>query len=142
MTRANKYPETATFHYYNNNPKARIGGDCVARGVALFLNITWEECVREMTECGLKHGLVFNDRKTIDLYLKEKGYEKMKQPRRRDDTKYTVKEFCEELATKNKRYLVSVASHVTVVLNNKVWDTWNCGWKSVGNYWERKEGAR
>lgn len=48
----------------------------------------------------------------------------------------------EELATKNKRYVVSVASHVTVVLNNKVWDTWNCGWKSVGNYWERKEGAR
>jgi len=32
-------------------------------------------------------------------------------------------------------YIVSLANHLSVVVNGYVYDTWNCTHKSVGNYW-------
>lgn len=60
MTRQEKYPETPTFHYHQANPHNRINGDCVIRAISVFLGISWTECVKEMTECGLKKGLILN----------------------------------------------------------------------------------
>ena len=60
MTRQEKYPETPTFHYHQANPHKRINGDCVIRAISVFLGISWTECVKEMTECGLKKGLILN----------------------------------------------------------------------------------
>ena len=135
MRRADKYPETEVFHFYNKNPKGRINGDCVIRAVATFFDITWEECVCEMTECGLKRGLILNDRKNIKNYLASKGFSKQPQPRKPDGTKYTAGEFCRELAKKNKRYILSLAGHLVVVVNGKLWDIWDCSDRCVGNYW-------
>jgi hypothetical protein len=138
MTRQEKYPETPTFHYHQANPHNRINGDCVIRAVSVFLGITWTECLKEMTECGLKKGLILNDKANIELYLASKGIRKMPMPRRADRTRYTAGEFCKELASHDKRYLLSLAHHETVVVNQKVWDIWNCTGKSVGNYWISK----
>lgn len=137
MRRTEKYPETATFHYFNKNTLGRINGDCVVRAVATFLDISWEQCVREMTECGLKTCLIINDRKNIENYLAEKGYKKQPQPRKADGTKYTADEFCKELASFGKRYVLSLAHHETAVINQKVYDIWDCTEKTVGNYWVR-----
>lgn len=135
MTRKEKYPETPTFHYHQANPFNKINGDCVVRAVSVFLGITWGQCIREMTECGLKKGLIVNDPENIANYLAEKGIKKQKMPRRLDNTRYTASEFCKELAQEGKRYLLSLANHETVVVNKKVWDIWDCTKKSVGNYW-------
>ena len=56
-------------------------------------------------------------------------------PKRADNTKYTVREFADELAKENKTYIINIAHHTTVIKNKKLYDIWNCGRKSVGNFW-------
>ena len=56
-------------------------------------------------------------------------------PRRSDRTRYTLEEFATEIAEENKIYLVRLAGHLTVIKNKNLIDTWNCSYKSVGNYW-------
>lgn len=135
MRRTDKYPETDCFHYHNQNPKNRMGCDCVARAISLFLGIPWDQCIRELTECGIKHGYVHDDPKCFDTYLASKGFFKMSQPRRDNGKKYTAGEFCRELTSIDKTYILSMANHLTCVVNNKVWDIWDCTDKCVGNYW-------
>ena len=58
-----------------------------------------------------------------------------KMPRKLDGKRYTVSEFCDEIAKPNMTYIISVANHLTCVRDKALVDTWNCGHKSVGNYW-------
>jgi hypothetical protein len=92
--RIEKYPETSTFHYYNANPKNRITGDCTFRAICTALEQPWEQTVIEMAELSCKTGYAINDKKGIERYMELKGWKKMKQPRKQDNTKYTGKEFC------------------------------------------------
>ena len=135
MKRQDKYVETETFRFYNANPKGRLGDDCVIRAISTFLGMTWEQCYRELAEVGIKHGFVLNDPKAYVKYLELKGYKKQSQPRKEDNTKYTGSEFCQELTLKNKVYLVSMAHHLSVIVEGKIHDTWDCSGKTIGNYW-------
>ncbi len=119
----------------NNNPKNKITNDCVIRAIALATNNKWENVYRELAEQGIKKGLMINDRNNWKAYLKSLGYEQQKMPRKVDRKRYTLKEFCEELAEKDKIYIVKVAGHLTCIKDKKLYDTWNCSNKCVGNYW-------
>lgn len=123
------------FIQFNINPKNKITKDCVIRAIATATNKTWESIYRELAELGIKKGLMINDRNNWKAYLKNLGYEKQNMPRREDRTRYTLEEFCDELAKTNVTYIVKVANHITVVKNKDLYDTWNCSRKSVGNYW-------
>ena len=39
MTRQQKYPETGTFHYHNQNPKNRLTGDCIIRAISRAMEL-------------------------------------------------------------------------------------------------------
>lgn len=123
------------FIQFNINPKNKITKDCVIRAIATATNKTWESVYRELTELGIKKGLILNDRNNWKAYLKNLGYEKQNMPRREDRTRYTLEEFCDELAKDNQIYIIKVANHLTVVKDKNLYDTWNCSRKSVGNYW-------
>lgn len=126
------------FIEFNNNPKKKKTADCVIRAIALATNSTWEDIYRELTELGIKKGLMINDRNNWKAYLKNIGYEQQNMPRRDDRTRYTLEEFCNELAEDNQIYIVKVAGHLTVVKDKNLYDSWNCSRKSVGNYWTRR----
>lgn len=135
-----KYPETNTFHYYNANPKNRLGNDCVIRAICTALDQSWEQTVRELTEVGIKKGFVLNDKQTYAEYLKQKGWIKKEQPRKFDGTKYTGKEFCEKLQRSgNAPYMNIIAHigghHIVAIVNGKVNDIWNSTDGCIGNYW-------
>lgn len=123
------------FIEFNINPKNKRTKDCVIRAIATATNKTWEAVYRELTELGIKKGLILNDRNNWKAYLKNLGYEKQNMPRREDRTRYTLEEFCDEIAEDNQIYIVKVANHLTVVKEKNLYDTWNCSRKSVGNYW-------
>lgn len=128
------------FIEYNYNPKKKRTGDCVIRAIALATNSSWEYIYRELTEYGIKKGLMLNDCKNWKAYLKRIGYELQKMPRRKDRTRYTLEEFCNEIAKEENIYIVKLARHLTVVKNRAVIDTWDCSNRYVGNYWKfRKE---
>lgn len=123
------------FIKYNKNPKNRKTSDCVIRAIATATNNSWEYVYSKLAEQGIKKGLMINDSKNWIKYLEELGYKKQAMPRRKDRTRYTLEEFATELAEENKTYIVKIAGHLTVIKNKDLIDTWNCSYKSVGNYW-------
>lgn len=153
MKRTDKWPETRTFHYHNENPKNRITGDCTFRAIAQVTGKTWQQVVMEMADMSVRTGYAINDKKGIETYLKEQGFTKCKQPRKYDHTKYTGKEFCKVLQLFGKdpatygneigdgiisapRIVASIGGHhLTAIINGKVNDIWDCTDKSIGNYW-------
>jgi hypothetical protein len=142
MNRQQKYPETSTFHYYNANPKNKIASDCVIRALCTAMEEPYEKVYRELLEVSLKCGYVLNEKKCYERYLKEKGWVKHSQPRKKDNTKYTGKEWCEEVQTHRHWYspqmIASIGGHhIVAVMFGQVYDTWDSTNKCIGNYWER-----
>lgn len=138
MKRQDKYPETSTFHYYNANPKNKIGGDCVVRAICTALNQSWEQTVRELTETGIKYGYVLNDKHAYEKYLEAKGWVKHKQPRKADNTKYTGAEFCKK-ARSYENYIAHIGGHhIVAIIKGKVNDIWDSTEGCIGNYWTKE----
>lgn len=137
MKRQEKFPETSTFHYYNANPKNRITGDCTFRAICTACEITWEEAVMGWAEtvCETK----YEGSKSVELFLKKLGWVKQPQPRKADNTKYTGKEFCKQIAKKNKRYIANIGGHhIVAIINGKVYDIWDSTDGTIGNYWTKE----
>ena len=135
-TRAEKYPDTKTFHYYNANPKNRITGDCVFRAICTALEQPWEQTVMEMAELSCKTGYAINDTKGIAKYMELKGWTKMKQPRKQNNTKYTGKEFCKMF--KGTCVANIGGNHTVCIKNGKVYDIWDSTDGCIGNYWVKE----
>lgn len=123
------------FIRYNNNPRSRKAADCVVRALSLALDKSWYQIYRELSELGLEECRMINEPDLYQLYLKKQDLEKQRMPKRPDNTRYTVKEFANELADPDKIYILSIAHHITVIKNKDLYDTWDCSHKSVGNYW-------
>lgn len=123
------------FTYHNENPKnSKSSGDCVIRAIAFATGNGWDKTFTDLCALGLKMKAMPNDNKVFRAYLKQLGLEQMPQPRKSDNTKYTLKEFA-KASSRTGTYIISVANHLTVVKNRKIIDTWDCGEKCVGNYW-------
>lgn len=136
MTRKERFKDTSTFTYYNANPKNRITGDCVFRAFSLALNIDYNTAVMEMAQLMCETGYCLNDKKGEERYLTRKKWIRFPQPKKHDNTKFTLKEFCEKIASKDKRYIVSVGSHhIVAVVNGKAHDIWDCTNERVGVYY-------
>lgn len=150
MKRQDKYPNTATFHFYNANPKNRITTDCVIRAISTALEIPYEQAVMEMAELQCKTGYDDGDKKLYDMYLQSKGYAKQKQPRKYDGTKLTGKEFCKQLQDdpwvftgkeydSQARIVANIGgNHVVAIVGGKVYDTWDSTGGCIGNYWVKR----
>ena len=137
MTRQQKYPDTATFHYHNANPKNRITTDCNIRAICTALEIPYEQVVMEMAEFHCKTGYDVADPTGIDRYLQSKGWVKHKQPRKPDNTKYTGKEFCKK-ARVYENYIANIGGHhIVAIVGGKVHDIWDSTYKCIGNYWTK-----
>ena len=148
MKRQDKYPETRTFHYHNENPKNRITTDCVIRAVSTATKTPYNQVVMELAEMQCKTGYDDGDKKLYDQYLQSKGFVKYSQPRKDDNTKFTGKEWCLRLqedidwATNGEQLKNIVAhiggNHVVAIVDGKVWDTWDSTNGCIGNYWVKK----
>lgn len=126
--------ETPTFHFHNANPKGRKAGDCVVRAISVALGQSWEQTMREMTELGIKHGYAFNETKLIDIYMKEKGWTKIKEPRNYENKKISVSQFLNNAGSKGVIVANAGSHHVTLIANGVVWDTWNCCSQTMHTY--------
>lgn len=133
------------FVKYNHNPKQNKTNDCVIRAIAFALNKPWEDVYKDLSYLGFKKALMPNDSKVWQAYLKQLNYNKEKMPKKLDNKRFTLEEFADEIAHRNMTYIISIAKHLTVVKNKKLYDTWNCSHKCVGNYWiiyNSQEGIR
>lgn len=134
MKRTDKYPETPTFHYHNENPKNRITGDCVYRAISSATGIQWRQVVIELAELACDTGYSPTSKKCYGKYLEKKGWTKHPQPRKFDNTKYTGREFCEEFLP--ERCIAHIGgNHIVAIIDGKVNDIWNSTGGCIGNYW-------
>lgn len=122
------------FHYHNENPKNLVSsGDCVIRAIAYGTGLGWDTVYTELCNLGLKLKAMPNDKKVFKKYLTQLGFTMHSQPIKWNGTKYTVEEFAKE--NSDKKIIVNVANHLSVIDCGKIIDTWDCGYKCVGNYW-------
>lgn len=126
-----------TYLEKNVNPKNRKTGDCSTRALVSVLGISYDECLKLQTEESLKCYYDPTSKQVMERILAKFGYKKMKQPKHLDGTKYLVKELdqLENIKTRMNGILVTVAHHHTAVVGNDIIDIWNCGNKTIGNYY-------
>jgi len=135
--RESRLKGTEFYEYTNVNPRNRICGDCVIRAIALVTGQSWEQTIREMTEIGIKKGLVVNDNDLYPYYLELKGFKEMNEPRDVCNRKLTVKEWLiQREGFKMKPIFAKVGSHhVTAIVDGKVRDIWNSSTQTMHRYW-------
>lgn len=125
----------------NVNPKGRKTGDCSTRALVGTLGITYDEALKLQTKYSLQTYYDPTSKQVMEKVLNEFGYIKMKQPKKADGRKYQVRELDQILSDKqlNEGVLVTVANHHTCITGTYLQDTWDCGYKSVGNYYIKAE---
>lgn len=140
-----KYPETSTFHLYNANPKKRITGDCRIRAISVACEIPYNQVVMDLAKIQCETGYDQCTGQGIDILMKQYGWIKCKQPRKADNTKYTGKQWCDQIQedivwAKNgeqlRRIMANIGgNHEVAIIDGKVWDTWDSTDGCIGNYW-------
>lgn len=128
------------FRKVNKNPMGKKTGDCTTRAIANVLDITWEKAIQEQCEGAIKTSYSLCSNEVIDYVMNKYGYVKMKQPRKLDNKKFKVVEM-DIVLTKQQMLegvLINVANHTTCIKNDDIQDIWNCGYKTVCNYWVKE----
>lgn len=118
---------------FNANSKKKKTTDCVVRALTLATHKPYIEVLDELVCVSKKTGYHINDKKCYERYLSENGFIKFKQPKKKDGTKYTIGEI--DKLIDDRTAVISCAHHLTIVKYKKLYDTWDCRNKSVGNYW-------
>lgn len=144
MGRASYRKDNAHFRYTNPNPLSRkTSGDCVVRAISNATGKPWDEVYMALCNIGFNLKAMPNDDKTYEQYLMELGWEKQRQPRKPDNTKYLAKELAEMSGQGNGIVaVIRVANHLSAVSHGFILDTWDCGDKTVGNFWVCKGGFK
>lgn len=128
------------YYKMNANPKEKKTGDCVVRAITLATTKSWEEVLTDLFNIAIEEKEMLNSKKCYEKLLENYGFIKYKQPRFSDRTKYQVRELADALP--KSEIVISVANHMTYVSKGTLYDTWDCGRKSVGNYWIKAGGKQ
>ena len=117
---------------FNKNPR-HAAGDCVVRALSLASGKTWSEVYEDLCHLGKDMYYMPDDKEVYEVWLANNGFIKYKQPRKQDNRKYKVFELVDILCIKNA--VISLSGHMTVVEDGTLYDTWDCSYLIVGNYW-------
>ena len=142
MKRQEKYKDTQTFHFHNQNPKGKYTTDCVKRAISAATGIPYYDVVRELAEWQCRTGLDAGEKRLHAKMLAGYGWKMKPQPRQDDGTKFTGVQFCKWL-TKNHftgNIIANIGGHHIVAImpidgKYKVHDIWNSTRGCIGNYW-------
>ena len=107
--------------------------DCVIRSISLAMDKPWQEVFDGLCSIARDMYRVPNEPAVYAKYLEANGWKKMPAPRHADNTKYLAKDFVSEF--KGRACAHVGGNHVSCFIDGKIHDIWDCGYKSVGNYW-------
>lgn len=120
-----------TFVNFNANPKNKLGCDCVVRAISTAMSEDWITVYRELCDLGAElYDMPFN-KDVFGEYLKRKGW--IWHPCKSENGKRP--KVCN--FDKANSAILRVANHLVYVSDNKYYDTWDCGNKSVYGYWSK-----
>lgn len=122
----------------NTNPKGKKTSDCVIRALARAMGYDYYRVYKDLYEMSLKTGYYLSDKKNYEKLLGVYGYIKVKQPVKRDNTKYVVKEFNQICCADA---LITINHHITYynAAENSIYDLSSFPNAVIRNYFV-KEG--
>lgn len=126
-----KETKTYVFDTSSKYPNQR-SCDCVIRAISLATGKSWIEVYDGLCAIGRALYRVPNEKIVYERYLKEIGWTKKPMPKKPDGKRYTAREMIRLVP--NTTMVVVVANHNTCIKDGKIHDIWDCGDKSVCNY--------
>lgn len=118
---------------FNNHPKRINTGDCVVRAISKAFNRDYLETRRELNR--IKRELNFHsykDTKFIYWYLKD--YERIILRAVKGEPRVKGYDFTNLYP--EGTYILKMASHITVMVDGIIYDTWDCRYRSVYTAWK------
>lgn len=121
------------YEYLNINPKQKKTSDCVVRALTLATGRDYYDVYKELFDISVKTGYMLNEKRVEDLFLKNNGFVKYKQPKKIDGTKYTIGEIDQIVGA--RIIVVRCAGHLTTVVDATLLDILDCRHKCISNYY-------
>lgn len=114
------------YKFYNANVHGNFVNDCVVRAIAVAECKTWDETYDELSELAQEDGILLDDVNFVESYL-DSNYERVPHYSK------TVGEFAEEYPIGT--YLVTMPGHITVIIQGKVYDIFDCRNRTMWCAW-------
>lgn len=106
------------YKYYNNNPFGRHVSDCSVRAIALATQQSWDDTYKLLSNYARSQGITFSETEFIDQHLSEQ------YPRYCLNSSFVkLKDFLDQSLP--GRYLVTMAGHITCVIDGVCYDTFD-----------------
>lgn len=143
MKRQDKFKDTDSFHFHNQNPKGRYTCDCVKRAISHATGVPYNEVVMALADIQCQSGLDEAETRVYGRYLEMLGWIKHPQPHKKDGSKLTGTQFCKRLtAHPTGNVIANIGGHHIVSIipignRYKVCDTWDSTKGCIGNYWTK-----
>lgn len=119
--------------YYNPNPKGKLVGDCVIRGLTKILNKSWNDVFLDIvTESFIEKDMPSSNN-VWGRYLLKNGF-------RCDvieDMDCTIRDFCNQ--NTYGTFLLATGTHVVAVKNGNYYDAWDSGNEIPVYCWRKEE---
>jgi len=137
--KADYYKDTDYFCQYNINPSYEDGrrfdnGDCVVRAFAMAADITWMEAFDLLIENARKTYNMPDYKTNFEKVFEAFGFERKSVKVIAGKKRMTVEDFCKK--HKKGHFIVSVANHLTAVVDGVCYDQWNPANKCVYVYYK------
>lgn len=117
----------------NMNPGNLRTDDCTVRALSLALGVTWEQAYVLLAQKGMELHVMPDKASVVHSVLKEHGYRRCLIPDTCPDC-YTLQDFCNDHP--NGKFIVASDSHIVVVIDGDVYDTWDSTSEIPQFYWE------
>ena len=114
------------YKFHNANARGNFVNDCVVRAISVAECKSWDETYEELSIIAKHEGILLDDINFVENYL-DKRYKRV------NHNVKTVGEFikCYPIGT----YLITMAGHITVVINGVLYDTFDCRDREIWSAW-------
>ena len=133
------------FHFANKNPAGNFTGDCVVRGVASALDVSWHEALDELVRAGEYRFPMVNTDIIFPELMKNRGCIRCMPAGKRGIKASAICEMLDKSCPEGTRALVHFGKHHVAAIvpvdcgdgrvRHKVEDTWNSSFRLVSEFW-------
>ncbi len=117
--------------YYPSKLKKDKAYDCTIRAIAIGTEKDYKEVWDALFSIGTEIGQLPNSWEVVDRYLTIYGWKKHKPFRDKKGKRYRLR-YMGNVLNHSQTYIIKTSSHLTVVVDGTLRDTWNCQ-NSVAN---------
>lgn len=114
------------FKYLNLNPQKREVDDCVVRAIALATQTSWYETYIMLSDLAMKDCVLLNDSNFVEKFLDDNFTKEQHMCK-----KCTI----DDISLPNGVFLITIQGHITCIIDNCVYDTWDCRDEIVWGLW-------